>query len=185
MKNILTFVVGALFSLSVFAVEVAGINLPESMSADEQALNLNGSGVRSKFFMDIYAAGLYLPEASKDGEAVVAADKPMALRLHITSSLLTAEKMESATRDGFEQSTGGKTESIKPSIEEFIAAFKDKIVENDVFDLVYKPGKGVEVYKNSELKASAQGLEFKKALFGIWLSENAVQDDLKEGLLGS
>lgn len=185
MKNILTFVLAAVVSAASFAAEVAGVNLPESLSADDQALNLNGTGVRSKFFMDIYAAGLYLPEANKDGETVVSQDKPMALRLHITSSLLTAEKMESATREGFEQSTGGKTESIKPSIEKFIAAFKDEIKENDVFDLVYKPGKGVEVYKNSELKASAEGLDFKKALFGIWLSENAVQDDLKDGLLGS
>ncbi len=185
MKNILTFVLAALFSAASFSAEVAGVNLPDSLSADEQALNLNGTGVRSKFFMDIYAAGLYLPEANKNGNEVVAADKPMALRLHITSSLLTAEKMESATRDGFEQSTGGNTASIKPSIEAFIAAFKDEIKENDVFDLVYKPGKGVEVYKNSELKTSAEGLEFKKALFGIWLSDNAVQEDLKEGLLGS
>ena len=49
--------------------------------------------------------------------------------------------------------------------------------------------KGIPVtettFKNDTLKTTVEGLEFKKALFGIWLSEDAVQDDLKEGLLGS
>ncbi len=171
-------------TLSVSATEVAGVKLPDTLNAGDQPLSLNGTGIRSKFFMDIYAAGLYLPEQSKDAASIVKANKPMALRLHITSSLLSGEKMESATREGFEQSTGGKTQPIKASIEKFITAFKEGIKENDVFDLVYIPNKGVEVFKNSELKSSAEGLEFKQALFGIWLSDDAVQDDLKEGLLG-
>ena len=41
------------------------------------------------------------------------------------------------------------------------------------------------MFKNDTLKATVEGLEFKKAVVGIWLSEDAVQDDLKEGLLGS
>lgn len=185
MKSIFTFVAAALLSVNVFAVEVGGIQLPESLNTETQPLSLNGTGVRSKFFMDIYAAGLYLSETSKEASTIIAEDKPMALRLHITSGLLSSEKMENATREGFEKSTGGNTASLKVTIDEFIETFKEAIVENDVFDFVYSPEMGVSVFKNGTLKKTVKGLEFKQALFGIWLSEDAVSDDLKSGLLGS
>jgi hypothetical protein len=185
MKSIFTLVAAALLSANVFSVEVGGIELPESMTTETQSLSLNGTGVRSKFFMDIYAAGLYLPEVSNEAASIIDQNKPMALRLHITSGLLSSEKMESATREGFDKATGGNTASIQPTIESFIETFKEDIVENDVFDFVYSPATGVSVIKNGQLKKTIEGLEFKQALFGIWLSEDAVSDDLKEGLLGS
>ncbi|MFT5593239.1 MAG: hypothetical protein ACI8SR_001611 [Oceanicoccus sp.] len=185
MKILLSVFLMTMLSVVAQAKEVAGVNLPDSLSAQDQSLALNGVGIRSKFFMDIYAAGLYLSETSKEAKSIIEQDKPMALRLHITSGLLTAEKMESATREGFEKSTGGNTAAIKTTIDSFIATFQDGIVENDVFDFVYVPAVGVNVFKNDKLKTTVEGLEFKQALFGIWLSEDAVQDDLKEGLLGS
>ncbi|NVK37942.1 MAG: chalcone isomerase family protein [Gammaproteobacteria bacterium] len=185
MKTLLSICLMTLLSVVAQAKEVAGVNLPDSLTAQDQPLTLNGVGIRSKFFMDIYAAGLYLAENSKEAKSIIEQDKPMALRLHITSGLLSAEKMESATREGFEKSTGGNTAPIQTTIDSFIATFKDGIVENDVFDFVYVPSVGVKVMKNGELKTTVEGLAFKQALFGIWLSEDAVQDDLKEGLLGS
>ncbi len=185
MKRILSIFCLAFISVGAMAVEVAGVQLPEKLDAQQQSLSLNGTGVRSKFFMDIYAAGLYLSEASKDAAVIIAQDKAMALRLHITSGLLTSEKMEAATREGFEKSTNGDTVALQGTIDSFISNFKDAIQENDIFDFVYTPMKGVAVYKNGELKSTVLGLPFKQALFGIWLSEDSVQDDLKSGLLGS
>ena len=185
MKKIITLLSAVLFTLSTQAVEIGGVKLPESLAVKAQSLALNGAGVRSKFFMDIYAAGLYLTEASQEASVIMAQDKPMALRLHITSGLLSAEKMETATREGFEKSTGGNTAPLQTTIDAFIETFKDGIVENDVFDFVYAPETGVNVFKNGELKNNVKGLEFKKALFGIWVGEDAVSDDLKSGLLGS
>ena len=185
MKRILSILCVSLLSLNSWAVEVAGVQIPEKLSAQAQSLSLNGTGVRSKFFMDIYAAGLYLSEGSKDAVSIIAQDKAMALRLHITSGLLSGEKMENATREGFEKSTNGNTADIKDTIDAFIANFKEGIQENDIFDFVYAPQVGVQVFKNGNLKSTIKGLEFKQALFGIWLSEDAVQEDLKAGLLGS
>ena len=42
----------------------------------------------------------------------------------------------------------------------------------------------MSVIRNGEVKVVVPGLAFKKALFGIWLSDDPVQDDLKEGMLG-
>lgn len=184
MKKLIGLALATCVSFAVQAKEVGSVTLPDTMKAGDQELTLNGAGVRSKFFMDIYSAGLYLPQQQKDAKAIVSADKPMALRLHITSGLLSGEKMVAATNEGFEKSTHGNTKPIQASIDKLINAFKADINPNDVFDLVYKPGVGVEVYKNGQLKTAAEGLEFKKALFGIWLSDEPVQSDLKSGLLG-
>ncbi len=185
MKRILSLLCASIISVGAYAVEVAGVQIPEKLTTQTESLALNGTGVRSKFFMDIYAAGLYLTQASNQAEQIIKQDQPMALRLHITSGLLSSEKMEKATREGFERSLNGKTEPLKAEIDSFIDTFRAEIQENDIYDFVYTPQTGVDVIKNGELKNNIKGLEFKQALFGIWLAEDVAQEDLKTGLLGS
>ena len=62
--------------------------------------------------------------------------------------------------------------------------FSDAIKVGDKFILVYVPEKGVVFYKNGEKKGVIEGYDFKKALFGIWLGDNPVDEGLKKGLLG-
>ena len=166
------------------AREIEGITMPESLEVGKSKLILNGAGVRSKFFIDLYVGGLYLQNKSNSPKEIIEGDEPMAIRLHIISSLITSKKMENATREGFENATKGNTEPIKSQIEKFISVFQEKINEDDIFDLLYSPGKGVEVFKNGELKSIIEGLAFKQALFGIWLSDKPAQKSLKEEMLG-
>ncbi|NIQ87912.1 MAG: chalcone isomerase, partial [Desulfobacterales bacterium] len=135
------------------AEEIGGINMPETLKAGQTTLVLNGAGVREKFFMDLYVGGLYLKEKSADPGAIIEADEPMAIRLHIISSMITSKKMEKATREGFEKATGGNIGPIQVQIEEFISVFKEEIKEGDIYDLIYVPGKGVEVSKNNESRS--------------------------------
>jgi hypothetical protein len=166
------------------AEEIGGINMPESLKTEQSTLMLNGAGVREKFFLDLYVGGLYLKEKSADPGAIIAADEPMAIRLHIISSMITSKRMEKATREGFENATGGNIGPIKVQIEEFISVFKEEIREGDIYDLIYVPAKGVEVSKNNEPRSMIKGLPFKKALFGIWLSDKPAQKSLKKAMLG-
>lgn len=92
--------------------------------------------------------------------------------------------MIEAVNDGFESSTDGKTAPLASKIEKFRSFFMEKIQKNDVFDIVYLPSKGVVAYKNDKELGTIEGMEFKKALFGIWLSNKPADDDLKEAMLG-
>jgi hypothetical protein len=169
---------------SAYARDIAGISLPETFTADKTALALNGAGVRVKFFMDMYAAGLYLKQKESNPQKILDADAPMAVRLHIVSSLITSEKMEEATRAGFHNSLQGNLAPLKNEIDDFINIFKAKVTKNDVYDFVYIPDKGMEVYKNRKLASVVKGLPFKKALFGIWLCDKPIQGNLKKAMLG-
>lgn len=171
-------------AMSASAKQVADVEIPDQLSAAGGDLVLNGAGIRDKLFMDLYVAGLYLKTPGLTADQVMTADQPMALRLHIISGLITAEKMVNATNEGFELSTSGNTAPIKAEIDQFIDVFREEIKEGDVFDLVYTPGVGVNVTKNGVDKGIVKGAEFKKAMFGIWLSDNPVHDGLKAELLG-
>jgi len=53
----------AAFSQAAVAAEVAGIKFEESVKVANKDLKLNGAGLRVKLaFLNLYAAGLYLPE---------------------------------------------------------------------------------------------------------------------------
>ncbi|MCJ7771529.1 MAG: chalcone isomerase family protein [Desulfobacterales bacterium] len=177
--------VGLFIMVSIcHAKEIGGIRLPDILKAGEDQLVLNGGGVREKFLIDVYAGGLYLVKKNNNPETIIKADEPMAIRLHVISSLITSEQMEKATMEGFSKSTGGNFSNMKSKIDAFLSVFKDKIIENDVYDLIYIPTIGTEAYKNGQLVSLTKGLDFKQALFGIWLCDSPVQKSLKVKMLG-
>ena len=174
----------AALSAPASALEVEGVDVPDTYSAMGTELKLNGAGTRSKWFMDLYVGGLYVPSTINDGQAIINADEPQAITLHIISGMITSDKMKSATMEGFENSTGGDLAAIRSEVDAFLDVFSEEIKDGDVFDLVYLPGEGTRVLKNGEARATIGDLAFKKALFGIWLSDQPAQEDLKEKMLG-
>ncbi|HDP25118.1 MAG TPA: chalcone isomerase [Deltaproteobacteria bacterium] len=185
LKKVVTLVVIVFLWASVgSAVQVSGVNVADSISTGGTDLFLNGAGKRTKFFIDAYVGGLYLKAENSDAQAIIDADEPMAIVLHITSGMVTSDKMESATREGFDNATGGNIEPIKDRIDVFIDVFREKINQGDVYEFVNVPGKGVEVYKNGNAVTVVPGMDFKKALFGIWLGDKPAQKNLKNSMLG-
>ena len=168
------------------AKEVAGVTLPDTLSAAGATLTLNGAGVRKKFFINLYVGALYLAEPGGAAQAVVAADEPMAITLHIISDKITSERMVEATEEGFVNATGGNTAPLQSSIDAFMAFFREPIQNGDVFEIAYEPGRGrIAVAKNGTHRGDVDGgLEFKRAVFGIWLGAKPAQESLKKEMLG-
>lgn len=166
------------------AMEVNGVSIPDHLKVGTHNLQLQGAGTRSKWFLDLYVSGLYTSTANANASSVLAADKPQAIRLHITSGLITSKRMVDSTLEGFSASTHDHMAPIKTQIDNFMAAFKAEIHKGDIFDLIYVPGEGVNVVKNGKRLAQIPGLAFKQALFGIWLSDQPAQQDLKTEMLG-
>ncbi|MDI9341865.1 MAG: chalcone isomerase family protein [Sediminibacterium sp.] len=164
--------------------KIGGVELPNTLKSEQTALVINGAGVREKYFMDMYVGGLYLKAKRSDASGIVNADETMAIRLHIVSGLITSDKMTAAVDEGFKNASGGNTAPLLPKINQFKAVFKEKINKGDVYDLMYDPAKGVSVLKNGKLTTTIPGLDFKKALFGIWLCDKPADQDLKDAMLG-
>ena len=178
------FVALCLVAASASAMEIGGVDLPDELTIGEKVLKLNGAGLRKKMWIKVYAGGLYLPEKNGDATQVIQADETMAIRMHFIYDGVSAEKLISAWNEGFEKATGGKTEAIADSINVFNGYYTAEAKEGHVHELVYEPGKGVTVTINGEVKGVIPGLEFKKALFGIWLCGEPADEGLKKGMLG-
>jgi hypothetical protein len=182
---LLLFLFSIVFQNASAQKTVNGIALPASIKKEKTELVLNGAGIRKKVFFKVYVAGLYLETKTTNGYEVIMADKEILMRLTITSGMISSENMSEAIEEGFQKSMNGNTAPLKAQIETFINIFrKEKIKEGDVFELHYMPGTGVQTIKNSKLQSTIAGMDFKKALFGIWFSGNPVDADLKKSLLG-
>ncbi|MFD0862439.1 chalcone isomerase family protein [Sungkyunkwania multivorans] len=166
--------------------EISGVDVAERITIGGESLLLNGAGLREKLWIDLYVGSLYLETKMNNATKIMNDDSAMALKLHIVSKLVTSEKMSSAVTEGFEKSTNGDMTSLTKEIATFIDIFKkEPIVKGDIFDLLYKPETGVVVYKNGKIAGTIKGLEFKKALFGIWLCDRPADKGLKKAMLGS
>lgn len=166
------------------AVEVGGKNLPEKLELGDKTVFVNGSGIRVKWFMDIYACGLYLTKKMNDPQKIMDADEPMAIRMHVISGLMSYKKLVDALKEGFEKSTGGNIGPIKAKIDKYIAAHKGDVKEDKIYQYEYVPGEGTSVVIDGRKAITVSGLDFKKAVFGIWLCDDPADEDLKEGMLG-
>jgi hypothetical protein len=172
----------AIFTVLIFvspslAVTVQSVDLPDTLTLGGEPLVLNGAGIRAKkiafFDKNLYVAGLYLKEKSSDPQKIIQADETMALRIKIISSLITSERFNEATKEGFQESTKGNTAPIQKDIDTFMQVFAEKISNGDLFEIVYTPGTGVQVFKNGGTTSpvTIAGMPIKTALFGIWLGE--------------
>jgi hypothetical protein len=165
--------------------DIDGVTVPRTMQFQSKTLSLNGAGGRSKMWLEVYVQALYLSQLSQDPKFIIDSDTEMAIRIEITSSMVSSNKLTKAMNSGFEKSAGDNLEALRPRIEQFKSFLSDEITQKDVFKLIYSPiDSSVWVYKNDVLKGKVQGFDFKKALFGIWLSDKPADEKLKNQLLG-
>ncbi|ABV37713.1 conserved hypothetical protein [Shewanella sediminis HAW-EB3] len=168
---------------SASAKEISGVDVAEHIAIESTQLQLNGAGVRSKFFIDLYVGSLYLPTRTDNITTIL--DAPTsAVRLNITSGMITSDKMRDAINDGFEDATDGNTAEIQTEIDAFMALFSDEIKEGDQFTLATDKTLGVTAYKNGEAQATIGGEAFRVALLKIWLGFSPAQSSLKKAMLG-
>ena len=106
-KNLFIYLAIAIGLLSVSTVSANEI--PKTIEYKETKLVLNGKGTRIIFFMKVYEGSLYLETKSADAEQIVNENAPMAIRIDVTSEMVTADAMKKALSDGLEKSTNNNT----------------------------------------------------------------------------
>ena len=181
----LILIIAVLFSFEMMHSqnrEIVGVTFPPAVKAKETSMYFNGCGLREKYTLDLYVAGLYLTNTSMDAKKIINDDEAQAIKIVIISSKVTRDKFNESVREGFENATAGK--ASKEQINKFKSYFADPFKVGDEILMIYKPGKGVAVIINDKMKGAMPGLEFKKALFAIWLGDKPASGKLKKGMLG-
>jgi len=134
--------------------------------------------------MKVYNTSLYLGSESNNAEEILNSDEAMAIRMDVTSPMVTIDAMKDALNSGLVKSTGGNTAPIAEEIKQLTSTFNGNVTDSDFFEFIYIPDEGTNVLKNSIYIDTIPGIEFKRAFFGIWLSNNPIQKNLKKAMLG-
>jgi hypothetical protein len=164
------------------AKELAGVTMPETLSAGDKTLKLNGLGLRKKAIFKVYVGGLYLETPSKDAAAILASDQAKAVRMTFLRDV-SKSQLKDAFVDGFEANAKEKAAAQKAAIEKLTSLIPD-VKETQTLSFTYVPGKGTTVSLGEKELGLIEGKEFSEALFALWLGPKPPSEDLKKGMLG-
>ena len=183
--RILVFFTLLLMSLPSYAKDIAGVMVNDTLKTEDgTTLQLNGAGIRSKLFMDIYIAELYMEKPSAMAAEVIGDKGKKRIIMHFLYSEVSKDKLVEAWNDGFkENNSTGDLLKLQERINQFNALFTD-VKKNDVIVLDYVPAVGTTVSIKGSNKGVIPGSDFNEALLKIWLGDKPVNGGLKDNLLG-
>lgn len=171
----------------VLAMEVGGVSFDGQARLSDSNLVLNGVGVRSKFFIKVYAIGLYLPQKTNDAEKALAQPGPKRIRI-VTLRDVGAEMFVDGLAKGIQKNhSATELATLKPRLDQFVAALKSQkeVAKGSVVTLDQTPDNQTRLSINGTLIGKEiAGEDFYRALMRVWLGSEPAQEDVKAGLLG-
>lgn len=169
-------------------VDVANVKYDTTLDLAGQKLQLNGAGIRYKFVVKVYTAGLYLTTKAGTTAEVLAAPGPK--RIHISmlrdidgnelGKLFTKGMEDNAPRDEFVKSINGVLKLSE------VFASRKQLNTGDSFSVDFLPGVGSTLLLNGKplMPEPIKEPEFFSALLRIWLGDKPADGNLKDALLG-
>jgi hypothetical protein len=186
MNKVLLLVCGLLLSCNVWALEVAGVKLPDTAQVGNATLQLNGGGLRTKFFIKIYVSALYLPQKQPLADSVIADEHEHRVALHMLHEL-SSKKLYGAFSEAIEVNhSQAELAALGAQLKQMAQIFDEvkEVKPGDVITLDYLPASGTQISVNGAARGTIAGEAFNRALLRIWLGSKPVQDDLKKAMLG-
>lgn len=179
----LTLLLGLLAAAPATAGELHGITMEDTVTDRGATLQLVGMGLRAKWTIKAYVLGLYMERPTTDGDQVVTSRQvkraDMAVMLPLSGEILGKFVVA-----GFEK-TCSATEyaALKDRLDELLGWFPN-VRKGDVISMTYSPGHGTVITAVGEVKGTVDGDDFGEALFRVWFGQDAVDENLKAGVLG-
>ena len=169
------------------AVDVNGISFEDTAKVAGKELRLNGAGMRTKFIIKVYAAGLYLPEKMNNVADILKQEGPRRVTV-VMARDVSADTFGKAFMEGLNENVD-KNERMRlvPQITKFGQVFGmvDSLKKGDVLHLDWIPGSGTQCELNGrKLGEPIPDLAFYNAVLRIWLGDKPVDRSLKPALLG-
>jgi chalcone isomerase-like protein len=191
-REVLVRRIGVLFAgLAVFVLvpgselpagTLAGITLPDTIQVQAATLVLNGLGLRKKFVIKVYVAGLYVPKKSSDADAIVSANAPKRVVMHFVRSV-SKSQMVNAFDESFKNNSPDASKAMKSEIDQLFAAI-ESLKEGDEMAFTFLPDAGTTLAVNGKDKLTIASPGFGALLFSVWLGPKPPNPELKKGLLG-
>ncbi len=164
------------------AATLAGVTLPDSVQAGGKTLVLNGLGLRTKFMVKVYVAGLYLEQKSSDANAILQSQGPKRLVMHFVRDV-SKKQMADAFEEGFNDNAADAVKTMKGDIDRLLGALDD-VKKDQEMVVTEVPGTGTTLSIAGKDRVTIPAPAFGRVMFSIWLGPKPPNSDLKKGLLG-
>lgn len=185
----LTLAAALLSASSALALDIGHARLPEKLRLNPEGteLLLNGAGLRSRFLIEIYVIGLYLPERKKSDAEVLAHAGGKRVRIVMLRDVSARQMTDSLLK--VMQKNNGEAElaAVHAGIEAFRSMLLalDQVPKGTTFDIDYSPKSGTRFAVDGIPKGRPiAGEAFYRAVLRIWIGDKPEQPNLKQALLG-
>ncbi len=178
----------AAISASAQTTTVSGVKYDENIDFRGAKLHLNGAGIRYKFVVKVYTAGLYLSRKAGSPEEALA--MPGAKKMSITMLRdIDSDELGKLFIRGVEDNMDNKASFAKliPGLMRMSQLFTEvkQLKAGDTFTIEWVPGTGTVItVKGKQEGEPFKEPEFYNALLRIWLGPSPADWKLKEALLG-
>jgi len=184
-KTAISLAVAAFLMTSAFhlyASSLAGVTLPDTIQVGPATLVLNGMGLRTKFMVKVYVAGLYLAQKSSDPDAILRPDAPKRMVMHFVRGVSKSEMVDAFDK-WFTDNAPDARKTMKNDIDRLLEAL-EPVKDGDEMVFTYVPASGMTLAINGREKLAVAGPAFARLIFSVWLGPKPPNVDLKKGLLG-
>jgi len=147
---------------------------PRVATIAEKEVPLRGAALLRFWGFHIYTAGYY--------EGNRSADAPPSRKLVLNYlRTITKKDIVRATEKGIEKNPDANRAELAERLDLLYSAYVD-VRKGDSYEIVYTPGTGTAVSFNGTLKVTIPGDDFADAFIGIWVSEHALSQSLRDKL---
>jgi hypothetical protein len=168
------------------AAEVAGVRIDDKTRVGNTDLVLNGAGLRKRFFLQVYAIGLYLPQKASRPDAIFEQPGPKRVAIHMLRDV-SADAFSEAMSEGIRANHAeAEVKGLEPRVKELAALFAElKEAKKGMALALDWTGNATQLMAQGKpVGRPIEGVDFYRALLRIWIGDKPVQDDLKAALLG-
>jgi len=183
MRILYSALLSLLLTVPAGAASLAGVTLPDKAEVKGQSLTLNGIALRTKFFIKVYVAGLYIAQKEKSAAKILAADSPRRQVMHFLYGVSKAQMCD-AWNDGLAANTPGASAEVKKEFTT-LCGWMEPIEKGKELVLTYVPGEGTQVEVNGKVKGTLPGKPTADAILSTWIGPKPDPgEDFKKALLG-
>ncbi len=187
MKKELLVLASLAMSVPSFAAQTIGdITYEDQLNKEKTTLKLNGAGLREILFVDVYAAGLYLPQKAATTEEVISMNGNKTVRLGLLRDVDAADFVDALNEGILDNTTEDERQALSTELQALITVMNKigDVKKGDIVDFDYSQTHETSVTVNGKLIGEKIGGEaLYRTVLKIWLGEKAIDSDLKKSLL--
>jgi hypothetical protein len=182
------FFLACAFIQGATAAEVNGVKFDETTKVAGKDLVLNGAGMRTKFIIKVYAAGLYLPEKKNTVPDILKLEGPRRVTLVMARDISSddfGQAFMTGLNNNIDNAEKAKYVSQISKFGEMFGAIAG-LKKGDVLHLDWIPGSGTQAELNGKkIGELVPDLGFYNAVLRIWIGDKPADSSLKPALLGA